>query len=187
MAKTTGLACVMLLLVSAAGCSKEEKAEAGAGGETKAKVASELMKKEMDTRMAVSDVRQNVGTIARGVQAAAEKEEIDEGAVLKPDEEQAPKKLPEGTEPVPANADDVKGKEYTSKAADWESWKALSFKLEKPQKCQYQWQRSKDSEGKVVAKCDFDGDGKLDMHVTQTIAVVGDDIKLSPLNEIVAP
>ena len=129
MAKTLGLVCVALLLVSAAGCSKEEKAEAGA--ETKAKAGSALVKKEMDTRMAVSDVRRNVGTIARGVQAAAEKEEIDEGAVLKPDEEQAPKKLPEGTEPVPANADDVKGKEYTSKAADWESWKALNFKLEK--------------------------------------------------------
>ncbi len=170
----------LLPFVLLTACDKKETAPASASS-TAAAVDSAAI---MERSLAAAEAKAHVIGITRAVMAAALKE-APAGDTLPTDDEAPSKKLPDSTTPVPVNADDVKGKAYTSKEADWESWKTVGFKVSAPQKCQYEWKRARDTQGTASAKCDFDGDGTLDYHVTQDVGIIGGAPKISVLIDVV--
>lgn len=132
-----------------------------------------------ERRAAAAWANAALGKVTKSVVAATEKEPEEAPDTLPLGGEAPPKKLPASTKPVPASADAVKGKSYAPQAADWESWKHLPFASKDEMPCQLEWTAASDADGKVSAKCDLDGDGKLDYHVEQAIAVVGGEVKVA--------
>lgn len=165
-----------------AACDKEAPTAAGSATPAAAPVDSNAL---MEKNLAAAEAKAHVIAITRGVMAAAMKEQA-AGDTLPMDGEEASKQLPNSAKPVPANADEVKGKAYASTPADWEAWAGIGFRLKAPQKCQYEWTREKETAGYASAKCDFDGDGMLDLHVKQAVSILDGTPKVGLMDEVVA-
>ncbi|MEZ4231060.1 MAG: hypothetical protein R3B89_17930 [Polyangiaceae bacterium] len=178
--KLPGLCLFLFPLLTA--CDKPEASGAAGSASAPAAASSATV---MEMTLGAAEAKAHLLAITRGVMAATMKEGP-VGDTLPMDDEQPTKKLPDSVKPVPASADDVKGKVYTSTPADWEAWSAIGFRLKQPQKCQYEWIREKDTTGTASAKCDFDGDGKLDLHATQEVTIVDDAPKVAPINDIIS-
>lgn len=178
--KSYSLCLVPFVLLAA--CDKEAPTAAGSATPAAAPVDSGAM---MEKNLAAAEAKAHVIAITRGVMAAAMKEQA-AGDTLPMDGEEGEKKLPDSARPVPASADDVKGKAYASTPVDWEVWAGIGFRLKTPQKCQYEWTREKETAGYASAKCDFDGDGALDLHVKQAVSIIDGAPKVGVMDEVVA-
>ncbi|MGE0325620.1 MAG: hypothetical protein AB7S68_25060 [Polyangiaceae bacterium] len=162
-------------------CDKRE-APSAASSATAAPVDSATM---LERTLAGAEAKAHLIAITRGVMAAALKVPT-AGDLPTDDDKGAGKKLPDSMPPVPASADAVKGKAYKSKPTDWEAWAAIGFRLNSPQKCQYAWTREEDTKGYASAKCDFDGDGSLDLHAKQAVSIIDGAPKVGVLEEVVS-
>jgi len=74
--------------------------------------------------------------------------------------------LPVTSPAVPASLSAVAAKKYQSTASEWSdpAFACARFSLTEPQYFQYQWQQLSASEGNLVARADFDGDGTAEEH-----------------------
>ena len=102
-----------------------------------------------------AEAKNTVASIARGMVAAIEREEIDPtGKVL-------PHLCPASAPPVPADV--PAGKKYMSSESDWSgSWKDLRFMLSSPQYYRYRTETSPDRKKcTAIAEGDLDGNGTL--------------------------
>ncbi|MEZ4369942.1 MAG: hypothetical protein R3B07_03925 [Polyangiaceae bacterium] len=140
----------------------------------------------LERALAGAEAKAHLIAITRGVMAAALKETSTGDTLPTDGEKGGGKKLPDSMPPVPASADAVKGKAYKSKPTDWEAWAAIGFRLNSPQKCQYAWIREEDTRGYASAKCDFDGDGSLDLHAKQAVSIVDGAPKVGVLEEVIS-
>ncbi|MCB9587316.1 MAG: hypothetical protein H6718_18090 [Polyangiaceae bacterium] len=176
------LLCVVPVLLLSACDEQEAPSAASSATSSAAPLDSAAV---MEKTLAGAEAKAHLIGITRGVMAAALKEPAASDTLPTDDDQGSSKKLPDNAKPVPANADDVKGKAYTSTPADWEAWAPIGFRLSSPQKCQYEWTREEDTRGYASAKCDFDGDGKLDLHAKQRVIILDGVPKVGVLEEVV--
>src|SRR5690606_7242373 len=136
----------------------------------------------IDRTRNASAAKEAVGEIIRAALAAAAKEDPSGDTLAIAGEGEGPS-LPKSAEPVPKDATAVGGQAYESTEADWTPWKALGYRSDGPQRCQLLWTVT-DAEGTAEARCDFDGDGKLDYHIARKVRIVGDEAKPGIVEEI---
>jgi hypothetical protein len=116
------------------------------------------------------EARSNVGALARGIAACAEKPSA--GAAGGSGQ----RGLPPSTPKVPASLAQVKGTKYASSPSDWssEAFTCALFSVQTPQYFQYQWLlTSPGSQGIVRAEGDLDGDGTADVTVERDVTCTG--------------
>lgn len=99
--------------------------------------------------------KNNVVYLSRAVAACAEKKSA----------------LPPSSSKVPAELSAVGGKTYASSAKDWqdEAFLCDGFQVTEPQRFQYEWERTSDTEGIARAQADFNGDGVIEARYEQEV------------------
>lgn len=110
-----------------------------------------------------AEAKNTVGTIARGLAIAAERED-ESGA-------KTVHRFPPSAPAIPIHP--PRGMKYRSAAREWEhpSWKAIRFSMSWPQYYSYSFETSKDRKRCVViARGDLDGDG-IESKFTRTLTV----------------
>lgn len=92
--------------------------------------------------------------------------------------------LPPSSPKVPAELSAVGGKTYLSTEQDWqdEAFRCDGFHLSDPQRFQYEWERTSDTEGIARAQADFDGNGVVEARYEQEVkcAKKGDRLVCGP-------
>jgi len=92
--------------------------------------------------------------------------------------------LPPSSKKVPADLAQVGGKTYASTAADWsdEAFACDGFRMRDPQRFQYEWDKTSDTEGVVIAHADFNGDGVVEATFEQELKCEkrGDKLRCGP-------
>ena len=79
--------------------------------------------------------------------------------------------LPPSSRKVPAELSAVGGKTYASTENDWQddAFRCEGFRVNEPQRFQYEWERTSDTAGIARAQADFDGNGVVEARYEQEL------------------
>jgi hypothetical protein len=80
--------------------------------------------------------------------------------------------LPATAEPVPRLLSSVSARKYMSSAGDWsgDAYTCAGFAMRDPQYFQYQWEKLSETQGRVTARADLDGNSVADSEFEATVS-----------------
>jgi hypothetical protein len=123
-----------------------------------------------------SEGKNIVGAIGRGMVTCVANGGVESSLLAVGEPSKPTKALPPTAAPVPASV--PKGLKYMSAPGDWSApaFRCSRFALATPQYLQYEWELVSPLVGVVHAHGDLDGDGKIDVEISQEIRCTAEGV-----------